>query len=154
MMEQDEYLEFSVKDLDKDLEYFLMARHGSPRLQEIRELTNTSLIEAIDGHFGMIGAVVRKVGDARRSQWEIDTLKDMDEVIVHEESDVRYEFFVAGEDWGEKPHNIGVEFYLKSKGKKIIQVPYNSRTSSTRIKENTIAQSHGRNYIEQTVAYH
>ncbi len=99
MMEQDEYLEFSVKDPDKDLEYFLMVRHGSPRLQEIRELTNTSLIEAIDGHFGMIGAVVRKVGDARRSQWEIDTLKDMDEVIVHEESDVRYEFFVAGDEF-------------------------------------------------------
>ena len=99
MMEQDEYLEFSVKDLDKDLEYFLMARHGSPRLQEIRELTNTSLIEVIDGHFGMIGAVVRKVGDARRSQWEIDTLKDMDEVIVHEESDVRYEFFVVGDEF-------------------------------------------------------
>ena len=47
----------------------------------------------------MIGAVVRKVGDARRSQWEIDTLKDMDEVIVHEESDVRYEFFVAGDEF-------------------------------------------------------
>ena len=108
MMEQDEYLEFSVKDLDKDLEYFLMARHGSPRLQEIRELTNTSLIEAIDGHFGMIGAVVRKVGDARRSQWEIDTLKDMDEVIVHEESDVRYEFFVVGDefDTSELEHDV------------------------------------------------
>lgn len=107
-MEQGEYLEFSVKDLDKDLEYFLMARHGSPRLQEIRELTNTSLIEAIDGHFGMIGAVVRKVGDARRSQWEIDTLKSMDEVIVHEESDVRYEFFVAGDefDTSELEHDV------------------------------------------------
>ena len=107
-MEQDEYQEFSVKDLDKDLEYFLMARHGSPRLQEIRELTNTSLIEAIDGHFGMIGAVVRKVGDARRSQWEIDTLKSMDEVIVHEESDVRYEFFVAGDEFdsSEGEHDV------------------------------------------------
>ena len=64
------------------------------------------------------------------------------------------DIFVVGEDWGEKPHNIDVEFYLKSKGKKIIQVPYNPRTSSTKIKENTIAQSHRRNYIEQTVAYH
>jgi len=108
MMEQDEYLEFSVKDPDKDLEYFLMVRHGSPRLQEIRELTNTSLIEAVDGHFGMIGAVVRKVGDARRSQWEIDTLKGMDEVIVHEESDVRYAFFVAGDEFetSELEHDV------------------------------------------------
>ncbi|MHC4930561.1 MAG: adenylyltransferase/cytidyltransferase family protein [Planctomycetota bacterium] len=57
-------------------------------------------------------------------------------------------------DWGKKLHNINVESYLKSTGKKIIQVPYNSRTSSTRIKENTLAQSHRKNYIEQAVEYH
>ena len=32
------------------------------------------------------------------------------------------ELFVIGEDWGRDPHNIDVEFYLKSEGKKIIQV--------------------------------
>jgi len=62
------------------------------------------------------------------------------------------DIFVIGEDWGSKPHNIKVESYLKSEGKKIIQVLYNARTSSTRIKQVTIAQSHRRNYIEQAVA--
>ncbi|MDH3636675.1 MAG: adenylyltransferase/cytidyltransferase family protein [Gammaproteobacteria bacterium] len=68
--------------------------------------------------------------------------------------ELNVDIFVVGEDWGKKPYNIDVESYLKSKGKKVIQVPYNSRTSSTRIKENTIAQSHRRNYIEQAVEYH
>ena len=66
--------------------------------------------------------------------------------------ELNVDIFVVGEDWGSKPHNIGVEAYLKSKGKKIIQVPYNLRTSSTRIKQNTIDQTHGINYIEQAVA--
>jgi glycerol-3-phosphate cytidylyltransferase-like family protein len=68
--------------------------------------------------------------------------------------ELNVDIFVIGEDWGKKPHNIDVESYLKSKGKKIIQVPYNARTSSTRIKENTISQSHRINYIEQAVKYH
>jgi hypothetical protein len=59
------------------------------------------------------------------------------------------DIFVIGEDWDNKPHNIAVESYLKSEGKKIIQVLYNPRTSSTRIKQNTIDQSHIKNYIEQ-----
>lgn len=62
------------------------------------------------------------------------------------------DIFVVGEDWGKKPHNIAVESYLKSKGKKIIQVLYNPRTSSSAIKQNTIAQSHRKTYIEQAVA--
>jgi glycerol-3-phosphate cytidylyltransferase len=62
------------------------------------------------------------------------------------------DIFVIGEDWGSKPHNVDVESYLKSEGKKIIQVLYNPRTSSTRIKQNTIAQFHRRNHIEQAVA--
>ena len=61
------------------------------------------------------------------------------------------DIFVVGEDWGIKPHNIDVESYLKSEGKKIIQVLYNPRTSSSRIKQNTIAQSNRNNYIEQSV---
>ncbi|MCF6355498.1 MAG: adenylyltransferase/cytidyltransferase family protein [Candidatus Polarisedimenticolaceae bacterium] len=48
--------------------------------------------------------------------------------------------FVVGEDWGRKPHNIDVECFLKEAGKSIIQVSYNSQTSSTKIKSNTIAQ--------------
>lgn len=62
------------------------------------------------------------------------------------------DIFVVGEDWGKKAHNIDVESYLKSKGKKIIKVLYNSRTSSTRIKQNVIAQPHVTGYIEQAVA--
>jgi len=34
-----------------------------------------------------------------------------------------------------------VEEYLKSKGKKIVQVTYNPQTSSTQIKQNVIAQA-------------
>lgn len=51
------------------------------------------------------------------------------------------DIFVIGEDWGNKSHNIDVESYLKSKGKKIIQISYNPRTSSTQIKQNVMAQS-------------
>ena len=52
--------------------------------------------------------------------------------------------FVIGEDWGDKTHNIAVEKYLRSKGAKIVQVRYNPLTSSTKIKQNVIAQSHKR----------
>jgi len=48
--------------------------------------------------------------------------------------------FVIGEDWGKAPHNIEVEAFLKSKDKSIVQVEYNAQTSSTKIKEKTIAQ--------------
>ncbi len=50
------------------------------------------------------------------------------------------DIFVVGEDWGRKPHNINVETYLKAASKKIIQVVYNPRTSSTEIKNNVLAQ--------------
>lgn len=50
------------------------------------------------------------------------------------------DIFVVGEDWGRNPHNIDVERYLKTKGKQIIQVLYNPRTSSTRIKKDVMAQ--------------
>lgn len=46
------------------------------------------------------------------------------------------DIFVIGEDWGKNPHNIAVEEHLKKSGKKIKQVRYNPRTSSTTIKEN------------------
>ncbi|MDG1987124.1 MAG: adenylyltransferase/cytidyltransferase family protein [Halieaceae bacterium] len=66
--------------------------------------------------------------------------------------ELNVDIFVVGEDWGNKRHNIDVESYLTSEGKEIIQVLYNSRTSSTRIKQKTIAQSHISNYIEKSVA--
>lgn len=62
------------------------------------------------------------------------------------------DIFVIGEDWGDKPHNIAVESYLKSQGKQIIQVHYNPRTSSSRIKRNVIAQPLKGAYIEKIVA--
>ena len=57
------------------------------------------------------------------------------------------DIFVIGEDWGNKPHNVAVESYLKSEGKQINQVLYNPRTSSTRIKQSVMAQScNGNNF--------
>ena len=49
------------------------------------------------------------------------------------------------------PHNIEVEDYLKSMGKKIIQVVYNPRTSSTKIKQKVIAQFHKGRDIETAI---
>ncbi len=48
--------------------------------------------------------------------------------------------FVIGEDWGTATHNIETESYLKKAGKSIVQVCYHPLTSSTKIKERTIAQ--------------
>ncbi len=50
------------------------------------------------------------------------------------------DIFVIGEDWGNATHNIEVESYLKANGKSIHQVSYHPLTSSTKIKEKTIAQ--------------
>jgi len=58
------------------------------------------------------------------------------------------DIFVVGEDWGDNPHNVEVEAYLKAEGKEIIQVLYNPRTSSTTIKHNVMAQSHKGRHIE------
>jgi len=55
--------------------------------------------------------------------------------------DLNVDIFVVGEDWGNKPHNIDVESYLNANGKKIIQVRYNARTSSTSIKNDVTAQN-------------
>ena len=54
---------------------------------------------------------------------------------------VGVDFFVVGEDWGKKPHNLDVNNYLRKMGKKIAQVTYNPRTSSTKIKKIVLAQS-------------
>ena len=50
------------------------------------------------------------------------------------------DIFVIGEDWGRKSHNVAVDNYLKRAGKQIVQVHYNPRTSSTRIKQKIISQ--------------
>ena len=63
---------------------------------------------------------------------------ELEYVSACKELDV--DIFVIGEDWGGQPHNIAVENYLKSNGKEIVQVLYNSRTSSTAIKRDVISQ--------------
>jgi glycerol-3-phosphate cytidylyltransferase len=55
--------------------------------------------------------------------------------------DVNADIFVIGEDWGRNAHNLDVESYLAAAGKKIIQVRYNPRTSSTQIKQTVVAQT-------------
>ncbi|MCJ8326797.1 MAG: adenylyltransferase/cytidyltransferase family protein [Campylobacterales bacterium] len=88
----------------------------------------------------------------------LKALKCVDEVVSY--NDLEYvtncknldiDIFVIGEDWGDKPHNLAVEEYLKSKGKKIIQVSYNPQTSSTKIKQNVVDQSYKGKYLEQTI---
>ena len=54
--------------------------------------------------------------------------------------ELEVDIFVIGEDWGKAPHNLEVEFFLEAAGKPIIQVSYHPQTSSTKIKEKTIAQ--------------
>ncbi|WP_457749587.1 adenylyltransferase/cytidyltransferase family protein [Sulfurimonas sp.] len=77
----------------------------------------------------------------------LQALQCVDEVRGYHEleyvtacKELNVDIFVVGEDWGNKPHNIAVEKYLKSKGAKIVQVSYNPQTSSTRIKQNVIDQ--------------
>jgi glycerol-3-phosphate cytidylyltransferase len=67
--------------------------------------------------------------------------------------ELNVDIFVVGEDWGNKPYNIEVESYLKTQGKKIIQVLYNPRTSSTKIKESVIAQPRRSTYIDQIIIH-
>jgi rfaE bifunctional protein nucleotidyltransferase chain/domain len=77
----------------------------------------------------------------------LKALKCVDDVRAYHEleyvsacKELDVDIFVIGEDWGDKPHNIAVEKYLKSKGKKIVQITYDPQTSSTKIKQNVIAQ--------------
>lgn len=72
----------------------------------------------------------------------VDIVRPYDELeYVSGCKDLNVDIFVIGEDWGNKPHNLAVESYLKSVGKQIMQVPYNPRTSSTTIKQNVVAQT-------------
>jgi len=77
----------------------------------------------------------------------LQALRCVDIVLPYHELDyiavckeVRADIFVIGEDWGKKPHNQGVEKYLKAQGKKIVQIQYNPRNSSTKIKAKVVAQ--------------
>ena len=79
----------------------------------------------------------------------LKALKCVDDVVAYDKLDyvtnckvLDIDIFVIGEDWGDKPHNTNVEKYLKSKGKKIVQVNYDPQTSTTKIKQNIITQSH------------
>ena len=63
---------------------------------------------------------------------------ELEYVSACKELDV--DIFVIGEDWGNKPHNLAVESYLKAAGKQIVQVRYNPQTSSTKIKQTVVAQ--------------
>jgi len=88
----------------------------------------------------------------------LKALKCVDDVVSYDKLDyvtnckeLDIDIFVIGEDWGDKAHNIAVEKYLKSKGKKIIQVTYNPLTSSTKIKQNVVAQIHKGKYVTHIV---
>ena len=88
----------------------------------------------------------------------IKALKCVDDVVSYDKLDyvtnckeLEVDIFVIGEDWGDKAHNLAVEKYLKSKGKKIVQVSYNPATSSTKIKQNVVAQSHKGKYAAHNI---
>ncbi len=77
----------------------------------------------------------------------LQALRCVDIVLPYHELDyiavckeVKADIFVIGEDWGKKPHNQGVELFLKAQGKKVVQVNYHPQTSSTKIKAKIVAQ--------------
>ncbi len=69
--------------------------------------------------------------DIVRPYFELEYVSACEALDVH--------IFVIGEDWGDKSHNIDVESYLNSKGSEIVKVNYDSRTSSTQIKQKVLA---------------
>ena len=88
----------------------------------------------------------------------LKALKCVDDVVSYDKleyvtncKELDIDIFVIGEDWGDKPHNLAVEKFLKSKGKKIVQVSYNPQTSTTKIKQDVIAQTHKGKYMAHTI---
>ena len=71
---------------------------------------------------------------------DVRSYNELEYVSACKETDA--DIFVIGQDWGDKPHNLAVKKYLKSKGKKIVQVNYSPQTSSTQIKQDVLAQFH------------
>ena len=77
----------------------------------------------------------------------LKALRCVDIVLPYHELDylsvckeVKADIFVIGEDWGRKPHNQDVENYFKTHGKKVVQIKYSPKNSSTQIKKDTIAK--------------
>jgi len=77
----------------------------------------------------------------------LQALRCVDIVLPYHELDylavckeVKADIFVIGEDWGRKPHNHDVEKYFQTQGKKVVQIKYSPRTSSTQIKRNIISR--------------
>ena len=96
----------------------------------------------LDQRMEMLKAL--RCGDIVRPYYELEYVSGCEALNV--------DIFVIGEDWGRKRHNIEVESYLKSRGKTVTQVLYNPRTSSTRIKQDVMAQPYKYKNIEQAVA--
>ncbi len=71
--------------------------------------------------------------DAVRPYYELEYVSACKELNV--------DVFVIGEDWGSNVHNLDVEIFLNREGKKIVQVFYNTRTSSTAIKQHVMDQN-------------
>ena len=78
----------------------------------------------------------------------LQALSCVDIVIPYHELDylsvckkVKADIFVIGEDWGRKPHNQDVENYFNVVGKKVVQIKYSPKNSSTQIKKDVIAQN-------------
>jgi len=83
----------------------------------------------------------------------VDIVRPYDELeYVSGCKELNADIFVVGEDWGNKPHNIAVEAYLKSAGKQIKQVLYNPRTSSSTIKQNVRDQASSIRKLKTTAA--
>lgn len=61
------------------------------------------------------------------------------------------DIFVIGEDWSDKVHNLAVESYLESQEKEIVQIRYNPRTSSTKIKQDVIEQVRQKKFFAQVI---
>ncbi len=70
--------------------------------------------------------------DSVRPYYELEYVSACKELNV--------DIFVIGEDWGNKPHNLAVEAYLRATGKEIVQIRYSPLTSTTKIKQRVIAQ--------------
>ena len=76
----------------------------------------------------------------------LHALRCVDIVLPYHELDyievckeVKADIFVIGEDWGRKPHNKGIEDFLKSQGKEVVQIQYSPRNSSTKIKKDVLS---------------
>ncbi len=89
----------------------------------------------------------------------LQELRCVDIVLPYHELDylsickeINADIFVIGEDWGRKPHNKDVEDYFNEHGKKVVQIKYNPRNSSTKIKQAAIKQFQDSQDIKQNIS--